>query len=82
MAWFASQPYEVNIVGDDFERKRKEFDRYYLPNVFLSGGKDEGTLPLLKGKLKARQTVIYVCRNKTCQHPETEVAEALKQLLQ
>ena len=80
MAWFVSEPYEVAIVGKDFEAKRKELDKYYLPNVFLSGGKNEGTLSLLESKLIKGQTTIYVCQNKACKLPVTEVKEALKQI--
>ena len=80
MAWFATEPYEIAIVGDDCEAKRKEFDSHYLPHVFLSGGKNEGKLSLLDGKLIAGKTTIYVCRNKACQRPVSEVKEALKQI--
>ena len=78
MAWLASAPYEVAIVGNDCEAMRKEFDSHYLPNVFLSGGKAEGNLEMLSGKLVEGETTIYVCRDKQCQRPVTEVSEALK----
>jgi hypothetical protein len=80
MAWFASPPYEVAILGDDFETIRKEFNTKYLPNVFFSGGNREGNLSLLKGKLINGQTTIYVCQDKTCKLPVTDVNEALKQI--
>ncbi len=80
MSWFASPPYEVAILGDNFDSKRKEFNKHYLPNVLLSGGKDEGSLSLLEGKLVEGQTTIYVCQDKTCARPVTEVEEALKQI--
>ena len=78
MSWFARQPYEVAIVGKDYETKRKEFEVHYLPHVFLSGGHQEGTLPLLEGKLRENDTTIYVCRNNACQLPVNEVNDALK----
>jgi len=81
MAWFASEPYEVAIVGKDFADQRKEFDTYYLPNVFLSGGKDEGKLSILEGKFVSEQTTIYVCQNKTCKLPVTEVNKAVQQII-
>jgi len=81
MSWFANPPYEVAILGDEFEALRKEFNKHYLPNVFLSGGKNEGRLSLLEGKLIEGQTTIYVCQNKACKLPVTEVEEALKQIL-
>jgi uncharacterized protein YyaL (SSP411 family) len=80
MSWFTSEPYDVAIVGKDFTSKRKEFDIYYLPNVFLSGGKDEGKLSLLEGKFIPEQTTIYVCQNKTCKLPVTEVKKAVQQI--
>ncbi len=80
MAWFASEPYEVAIVGNDFETKRKEFDQHYLPDVFLSGGKTEGNLKLLENRLIKGQTTIYVCRNKVCKMPSKEVKVALKEI--
>jgi uncharacterized protein YyaL (SSP411 family) len=80
MAWFVSDPYEVAIVGKDFLSKRKEFDLHYLPNAFLAGGKDEGTLALLQYKLNKGQTTIYACQNKSCRRPETEVKKVLIQI--
>ena len=82
MSWFASPPYEVAILGDDFETIRKQFNKNYLPNVFLSGGKNEGRLSLLEGKEIEGQTTIYVCQNKACKLPVTEVEEALKQIVE
>ncbi len=81
MGYFINEPYEVAIVGDDFETIRNKFDNHYLPNVFLSGGSSEGALSLLKGKLIEDQTTIYVCKEKKCNLPTTDVNEALKQIL-
>jgi len=80
MAWFAVEPYFVSIVGKDYKAKRKEFDQYYLPNVFLAGGKTEGNLSMLEGKLHIGQTTIFVCRDNLCKLPVTEVKEAIEQL--
>jgi len=80
MAWFAVEPYFVSIVGKDYQAKRKEFDQYYLPNVFLAGGKTEGNLSMLEGKLHIGQTTIFVCRDNMCKLPVTEVKEAIDQM--
>lgn len=79
-AYFASPLYEVAIMGDDFKKKRQEFDQQYLPNVILLGGKAEGSLSLLENKLVDGTTTIYVCRDKTCKMPVTEVNKALQQI--
>jgi len=80
MSWFASPPYEVAILGNEHKVIRKAFNQKYLPNVFFSGGEGEGKLSLLKGKLIEGQTTIYVCRDKTCKLPLTDVHEAIKQI--
>ncbi|MCK5277788.1 MAG: thioredoxin domain-containing protein, partial [Cyclobacteriaceae bacterium] len=81
MSWFVSPPFEVAILGNESEAKRREFNKNYLPNVFLSGGRNEGSLSLLDGKLIEGQTTIYVCQDKVCKLPVTEVKEALEQII-
>jgi len=44
------------------------------------GGEKEGTLELLKGKLVAGQTTIYVCKDFVCKYPVTSAGEALEQI--
>jgi len=80
LAWFVSDPYEIAILGKDYKEKRIELDQNYLPNVFISGGKNEGTLSLHEKKNIKGQTTIYVCQNRTCKLPVTEVSKALKQI--
>ncbi len=71
-------PYEVAIIGSDFEAKRNALMQHYLPDAILLGGKNEGSLELLKDKLQEGKTMIYVCQNKVCKFPVTEVEKALK----
>ncbi len=82
MAWVVSNPYEVAIVGDNYEAKRKEFEQKYLPNVFLSGGKNKGNLEILKDRLVDGKTTIYVCQDKMCKMPVAEVEDALSQMVE
>ncbi len=79
-ALFTSPLYEVAIMGDDFKSKRQQFDEHYLPNVILLGGKESGSLALLENKMIAGQTMIYVCRDKTCDVPVVELEKALEQI--
>ena len=80
LAWFSDKTYDVSIVGEECNEIRKEFDKHFLPNVFLSGGKNEGKSPLLKDKLISNQTTIYVCQDKACKLPVNEVNKALDQI--
>jgi uncharacterized protein YyaL (SSP411 family) len=70
--------YEIAITGSDAEQKRKEMEKYYIPNKILLGG-TSGTLPLLNDKWDA-ETKIYVCQNRTCSLPVTKVIDAIKQI--
>lgn len=70
--------YEVAIVGPDAVAKAKELNANYLANAIVLGGTDEGTLALLKEKLQEGETMIYVCQNKVCKFPVTEVSKALE----
>lgn len=72
--------YEVAIVGKEVEQKRAELEQSYKPNKLLVGAQIENGLPLLENRLVKGETRIYVCVDKACQMPTSEVAEALKQI--
>jgi uncharacterized protein YyaL (SSP411 family) len=73
-------PYEVVILGDNFDTIRQAFSQKYLPNVILSGGRSEGDMDLHKGKYSAGETMIYVCRDRVCKLPVREFSEAMEQI--
>ena len=72
--------YEIAIVGENWNHKRQEFENHYIPNKMLLGSSGESDLPLLEMKYIEGDTRIYVCQNKSCKMPVSEVAEALKQI--
>ena len=71
--------YEVAITGKASMEKLKELNRTYFPNALFMGGKNS-TISLVQGKYNSGMTRIFVCQNKMCQLPVTEVKEALKQM--
>ena len=73
-----SPDYEIAIVGPEAGNLRDQLMQKPLINAVFLGGKSEGSLPLLEHKLIEGQTTIYVCQNKVCKLPVTEVEEALK----
>jgi len=70
-------PYEVAVIGNDFATKQKILMEQFLPNTFFLGGKTEGSLALLEGKLQEDRTMIYVCQNKVCKLPVEDVDKAV-----
>ena len=57
-----------------------KLNQEYSPNKLFIGSNEQGNLELLEGKHVEGSTMIYVCENKVCQLPTTNVAEALKLL--
>ena len=80
MDWFINEPYEIAIAGEKAPELRKEFNTHYLPSCIWSGATHNSSLPLLKDKVKSGETLIYVCKNRSCQLPVKTVSEAMKQI--
>lgn len=77
MTHFAEGLSEVAITGKGALELRRELDGHYLPNALFLGAKTSGSLELLRGKTGGEETLIYVCRDKSCKRPTPEVPEAL-----
>jgi uncharacterized protein YyaL (SSP411 family) len=73
--------YEIAVMGDDPAKQIREFSGSYIPNkLFMGARNDDSKLPLLEFKFVEGEDMIYVCVNKSCQLPVSEVSEALKQV--
>ncbi|MEE4257288.1 MAG: thioredoxin domain-containing protein [Bacteroidales bacterium] len=76
--WQLNRSNEVVIMGAQAPDLRKGFNREFLPLVLFAGSKNEENLPLLENRMPDGKTMIYVCKNKTCNLPVSEVQDALK----
>ncbi len=74
---FVRPPYEIAIVGPDWQSLQVDLQQNYLPNALLLGGENEGQLALLQNKSVEGETYIYVCQNKVCKLPVQTVVDAL-----
>ena len=73
--------YEVAILGPGAPQIGNEFQKSFLPNAVFAGGTDQ-TIPLLTDKTsKNKKPTIYVCKDKVCKLPTTEVSKALELLV-
>lgn len=72
--------YEIAIVGKEAIDKSVQLNQNYIANKLLIGSIKPSQLPLLENKHVEGDTYIYVCVNKACKLPVTEVSEAIKQL--
>jgi hypothetical protein len=72
---------EVVISGEDAIAYGHELHQHFLPFIVTVGTREKSDLPLLAGRdAKPNQTLIYVCKNKTCQLPVNNPVDALDQL--
>lgn len=75
---FAKPTAEVAIVGDDLLNVRAILDETYEPNKVYVGTQQVSDLPLLQNRTtKEAETMIYVCYDKTCQLPTSDITKAL-----
>lgn len=69
---------EIVIVGEKAEEYRKEIQKQYLPLTSFAGGTKDSDFPLVEGRFSKGETLIYVCKNKTCLMPVKTVKEAME----
>jgi len=72
--------HEVCIVGKDVDEKVMELSNHYIPNAIFVVSPSGSELDILKQRFVEGKTLIYVCKNKACLLPVSEVNEELKQL--
>ncbi|MDO5979458.1 thioredoxin domain-containing protein [Flavivirga spongiicola] len=74
---YANPYYEVAIVGKDAKNKIAELNKTYIPNKLIAGSTSDNSLPLLENRYNPDNTLIYVCVNKACKLPVSEVDKAI-----
>lgn len=67
---------EVTIMGSNALALNRELQNNYLPTSLFMGGMEEN-LPLLESQLVANDTLIYVCKNKMCALPASDIPTAI-----
>jgi uncharacterized protein YyaL (SSP411 family) len=77
MLYYIAPFYEVAIVGTQAVQKALDFKQHYAPNTLLLGSMTDSPLPLLQNKMLEGQTTFYLCQNKSCQLPTTELPAVL-----
>ncbi|MBW6460021.1 MAG: thioredoxin domain-containing protein [Bacteroidales bacterium] len=76
----ASPFYSVVITGPEFLDKALAIRQQYHPSVLIFGSVFESSLPIMKDRFVAGETMIFVCNGRECKLPTTSVEKALKDL--
>ncbi|MDA8692663.1 thioredoxin domain-containing protein [Saprospiraceae bacterium] len=74
-------PYEIAVIGPDAQTISQNLSKHYLANSLILGSNGDENMELLTDKFQEGQTTIYVCQNKACKLPVTDVDKALKLIL-
>ncbi|MDG1730571.1 MAG: thioredoxin domain-containing protein [Algibacter sp.] len=75
---YSNSYYEIAIVGDRAKEKINALNKKYIPNKLIVGSTSENNMPLLANRYNPNNTLIYVCVNKACKLPVSEVKDAIK----
>ena len=77
-------PYEIAVVGSDYEKKSKAINALFLPNkILMSNVQEIKDFPILagrRGNTEGGDSLIYICQNYTCKMPVRTIEE-MKEIL-
>lgn len=73
---------EVIVCGDNAHNQMLRLIKEPLPVKIIAGSKGESTLPIFRYRYFPGNTRIYVCRNKVCKNPVTDIEEAVSQIIE
>ncbi len=72
--------YEIAVIGPNANLITDEITKKFTPNTLVVQSNIESKIPLFIDRFFEDETYIYVCQNKTCQRPETNIKLALEQV--
>ena len=72
---------EIAVTGQQFWHLARQVNELYLPNKIIMATDSPSTFPLLQHRLQAEKSLIYHCKNYSCQLPVHNIEE-FKTLLQ
>jgi len=73
----SSESVEIIITGKKAKQFLKQLNTEFLPGVTLFAAENENNLAIFNNRFSNEKTLIYICRNKTCNMPVESVEEAL-----
>jgi uncharacterized protein YyaL (SSP411 family) len=78
---FSEQNKELAICGDNALEYLNKLNRNYLPNIIIAGSSIVSNLPFLANRFSDNETLFYLCQNKTCQKPTTDLKEISQEIV-
>ena len=79
---FSEQNKELAICGNNALEYLEKINQNYLPNIIIAGSSSVSMLPFLENRFSEKETLFYLCQNKTCDIPSTNFEEIIKEINQ
>ncbi len=77
---YSDQNKELAICGEKALNYIAKINSQYLPNLILAGTEKPSNLPFLENRFTEKETLFYVCQNKTCLLPTMNYDKALSDI--
>ena len=77
---YSEENKELAICGELALEYGKKINSLYFPNVILAGAVSKTNLPFLKERFDATQTLFYLCQNRSCGKPTSNLEEIITNL--
>lgn len=71
---------EIAIVGSNYKTLLQEINTIYMPDKIVISSEADYDFPLLQNRFQYNKTLIYLCKNYSCQQPVENIID-LKKLL-
>ncbi|TRW26485.1 thioredoxin domain-containing protein [Flavobacterium zepuense] len=71
---------ELAVCGEGAAEAIKRINSKYLPHVIVAGSTADSTLPFLQNRFVKDRLMFYVCQNRACNAPTTDINTALSDL--
>ncbi|HWR94790.1 MAG TPA: thioredoxin domain-containing protein [Flavobacterium sp.] len=78
---YSQQNKELAICDDLALEYCYKIKSLYTPNLVLAGTEKNSNLPFLKNRFKEKETLFYLCQNKTCSAPSADFNEIISNLI-
>lgn len=77
---FSEQNKELAICGSNPMDYLEKINQNYFPNIVIAGSSSVSNLPFLENRFSEKETLFYLCQNKTCAAPKSDYDEIIKQI--
>ena len=77
---FSEHNKELAICGIKALEYLEKLNKNYLPNMIIAGGVSVSKLPFLENRFSDKETLFYLCQNKTCDIPTSDFKKITKEI--